>query len=113
MNVVAKEKNELIPTSIVTWWRMCIEYRRLNQAKRKDHIPLPFMDQMFERLACQAFYCVLDGYLGYNQIVGAIEDQKNTTFTCPFRVFAYKRMSFGLCNASTTFRGVCFLFSLI
>ncbi|MCI41557.1 reverse transcriptase [Trifolium medium] len=48
---------------------MCIDYRRLNSATRKDHFLLPFMDQMLERHAGQAYYCFLDGYSGYNQIV--------------------------------------------
>ncbi|GAU46577.1 hypothetical protein TSUD_402660 [Trifolium subterraneum] len=69
MTVVRNEKNELIPTRTVTGWRMCIDYRRLNSATRKDHFPLPFMYQMLERLAGQAYYCFLDGYSGYNQIV--------------------------------------------
>jgi hypothetical protein len=104
MTVVANEKNELIPTRIVTGWRMCIDYRRLNSATRKDHFPLPFMDQMLERLAGQAFYCFLDGYSGYNQIAVAPNDQEKTAFTCPFGIFAYRRMPFGLCNAPATFQ---------
>ena len=84
MTVVKNEKNELIPTRTVTGWRMCIDYRRLNQATRKDHFPLPFMDQMLERLAGQAYYCFLDGYSGYNQITVNPEDHKKTAFTCPF-----------------------------
>jgi hypothetical protein len=103
MTVVANEKNELIPTRTVTGWRMCIDYRRLNTATSKDHFPLPFMNQMIERLDGQFFYCFLDGYLGYNQIAVSPEDQEKTAFTCPFGVFAYRRMSFGLCNASATF----------
>jgi len=83
---------------------MCIDYRRLNQATRKDHFPLPFMDQMIERLVGQPFYCLLDGYSGYNQIAVSLEDQEETTFTCPFGMFAYTRMPFGLCNASETFQ---------
>jgi len=102
--VVANEKNELIPTCTVTGWRMCIDYRMLNTAKRKDHFPLAFMDQMIERLIGQAFYCFLDGYSGYNQIAVAPEDQEKTAFTCPFGVFAYRRMLFGLCNAPATFQ---------
>jgi len=104
MTVVANEKNELIPTHTVTGWRMCIDYRRLNQATRKDHFHLPFMDQMLERLASQAFYCFLVGYSGFNQIAVSPKDQEKTAFTCPFGVFTYRRMPFGLCNASTTFQ---------
>ncbi|MCI55429.1 reverse transcriptase, partial [Trifolium medium] len=67
--VMKNEKNELIPTRNVTGWRMYIDYRRLNNATRKDHFLLPFMDQMLERLSGQAYYCFIDGYSGYNQIV--------------------------------------------
>nr|KYP74926.1 Retrovirus-related Pol polyprotein from transposon 17.6 [Cajanus cajan] len=104
MTVIQNEKNELIPSRTVTGWRMCIDYRKLNKATRKDHFPLPFMDQMLERLAGQAYYCFLDGYLSYNQIVVDPEDQEKTAFTCPFGVFAYRKMPFGLCNAPTTFQ---------
>nr|GEX27532.1 reverse transcriptase domain-containing protein [Tanacetum cinerariifolium] len=64
MTVVANENNELIPTRIVTSWRVCIDYRKLNDATRKDHFPLPFMDQMLERLAENEFYYFLDGFSG-------------------------------------------------
>ncbi|GAU23642.1 hypothetical protein TSUD_304170 [Trifolium subterraneum] len=104
MTVIRNDKNELIPTRTLTGWRMCIDYRRLNKATRKDHYPLPFMDQMLERLAGQECYCFLDGYSGYNQIAVDPRDQEKTAFTCPFGVFAYRRMSFGLCNAPATFQ---------
>jgi hypothetical protein len=104
MTVITNEKNELIPTRTVTRWRMCIDYRRLNQATRKDHFPLPFMDQMLEKLSGQSFYCFLDGYSGYNQIAVNPEDHEKTAFTCPFGIFAYRRMPFGLCNAPATFQ---------
>ena len=55
MAVVQNEKNDLIPTRTVTSWRMCIDYHKMNEATRKDHFPLPFMDQMLERLAGQAY----------------------------------------------------------
>nr|GEV47671.1 reverse transcriptase domain-containing protein [Tanacetum cinerariifolium] len=61
MTVVANENNELIPTRLVTGWRVCIDYRKLNDATGKYHFPLPFMDQMLERLAGNEFYCFLDG----------------------------------------------------
>ncbi|KAM2352119.1 hypothetical protein ACFXTH_006838 [Malus domestica] len=104
VTVVKNEENELVPTRIQTGWRVCIDYRKLNATTRKYHFPLPFIDQMLERLASRAFYCFLDGYSGYNQIVIAPDDQEKTTFTCPFGTFAYHRMPFGLCNAPATFQ---------
>ena len=74
MIVVKKDKDELISSSTITAWQVCIDYRKLNKAKRKNHFPLPFIDQMLERLVGHAFYCFLDGYLGYNQIIIAPED---------------------------------------
>ena len=101
--VVANEHNELIPTRITTDWRVSINYRKLNVGTRNDHFPLPFVDQMLERVAGHKFYCFLDEYLGYNQIEIALEDQEKTTFTCPFDTFAFRKMPFGLYNAPGTF----------
>nr|GEW78341.1 reverse transcriptase domain-containing protein [Tanacetum cinerariifolium] len=102
--VVENEDNELIPTRLVTGWRVCINYRKLNEATRKDHFPLPFMDQMLERLAGNQYYCFLDGFSSYFQIPIDPKDQKKTTFTCPYGTFAYRRMPFGLCNAPGMFQ---------
>ena len=104
ITVVANENNELIPTCVTLGWRVCIDYRKLNAGTRKDHFPLPFVDQMLERVAGHEFYCFLDGYSGYNQIEIALEDQEKTTFTCPFGTFAFRKMPFGLCNAPGTFQ---------
>ncbi|GJS52130.1 reverse transcriptase domain-containing protein [Tanacetum coccineum] len=104
MTVVTNDENELVPTRLVTGWRVCIDYRKLNEATRKDHFPLPFMDQMLERLVGNEFYCFLDGFSGYFQIPIDPKDQENTTFTCPYGTFAYRRMPFGLCNAPGTFQ---------
>ncbi|GJU80369.1 reverse transcriptase domain-containing protein [Tanacetum coccineum] len=104
MTVVTNDDNELVPTRLVTGWRVCIDYRKLNEATRKDHFPLPFMDQMLERLAGNEYYCFLDGFSGYFQIPIDPNDQEKTTFTCPYGTFAYRRMPFGLCNAPGTFQ---------
>ncbi|XP_055961915.1 uncharacterized protein LOC130015571 [Mercurialis annua] len=104
ITVVENDKGEQISTRTVTGWRVCIDYRKLNAETRKDHFPLPFIDQMLERVAGHKFYCFLDGYSGYNQILILPEDQEKTTFTCPYGTFAYRRMPFGLCNAPATFQ---------
>ena len=102
--VIKTENNILLPSRTVTGWRICIDYRKLNKATRKDHFLLPFLDQMLDRLAGYQYYCFLDGYSGYNQIAIAPEDQEKTTFTCPYGTFAFRRMPFGLCNAPGTFQ---------
>nr|GFA34783.1 retrovirus-related Pol polyprotein from transposon 17.6 [Tanacetum cinerariifolium] len=58
--VVENEENELIPTRLVTGWRVCIDYHKLNEGTQKDHFPLPFMDQMLERLAENQYYCLME-----------------------------------------------------
>ena len=102
--MIKTENNILLPSRTVTGWRICIDYRKLNKATRKDHFPLPFLDHMLDRLAGYEYYCFLDDYSGYNQIAIAPEDQEKTTFTCPYGTFAFRRMPFGLCNAPGTFQ---------
>ncbi|GJW77955.1 reverse transcriptase domain-containing protein [Tanacetum coccineum] len=77
--IVTNDENELVPTRLVTGWRACIDYRN-------------------------EYYCFLDGFSGYFQIPIDPKDQENTTFTCPYGTFAYRRMPFGLCNAPGTFQ---------
>ncbi|GJW15120.1 reverse transcriptase domain-containing protein [Tanacetum coccineum] len=98
--VVKKEIVKLLDTGR----RACIDYRKLDEATAKDHFPLPFMDQMLERLSGNKYFCFLDGFPGYFQIPMDPMDQEKTTFTCPFGTYAYRRMPFGLCNAPTTFQ---------
>ncbi|KAI3767334.1 hypothetical protein L2E82_17429 [Cichorium intybus] len=104
ITVVDTKDGDKISTRPVTGWRVCIDYRKLNAATSKDHFPLPFIDQIVEKLAGQKYYCFLDGYSGYNQIAIHPEDQAKTTFTCPYGTFAFRRMPFGLCNAPATFQ---------
>ena len=98
--VVENEHKELIQIRLPTKVRVCIDYRKLNAATRKDHFPLPFINQMLERLAGHDPRWVLR----IQSIPIAAEDQEKTIFTCPFGTFAYRRMPFGLCNAPVIFQ---------
>jgi len=60
ITVVANENNELVPTRVQTGWRVCIDYRKLNSMTRKDHFPLPFIEQMLEHLVGHTYYSFLD-----------------------------------------------------
>ena len=103
VTVIQNEKAECLATRIVNAWRVCMDHRKLNKATRKDHYPLPFLDQLLDRITEYLFYYFLDGFSSYNQICIAPEDQAKTTFTCPFETFVFNRMPFGLCNAPATF----------
>ena len=81
VTTVKNEKGEELSTRLTTGWRVCIDYRKLNEVTRKDHFPLPFIDQLHERVSGHPFYCFSDGYSGYFQIEIAPEDQEKTTFT--------------------------------
>jgi hypothetical protein len=74
LTVIENAARELIPQRITTGWHVCIDYRKLNSHTRKDHFPLPFIDQILEHLVGQSYYCFLDGYSGYNQV--AVDPQE-------------------------------------
>ena len=65
VTTVKNEKGEDVSTLLTTGWRVCIDYRRLNAVTRKYHFPLPFIDQLLERVSRHPFYCFLDGYSEY------------------------------------------------
>ncbi|GJT98880.1 hypothetical protein Tco_1094398 [Tanacetum coccineum] len=96
MTVITNEENELIPTRLVTGWRVCIDYRKLNEATRKDHFPLPFMDQMLERLAGNEYYCFLDGFSGYFQIPIDPKKIKKRNLHVHYGNFCLSSLPFGL-----------------
>jgi hypothetical protein len=104
LTVVKNEKNGLMPQRTVTGWWMCIDYRKLNKETKKDHFPLPFIDEMLERFANHAYFCFLDGYSGFMQIPIHPDDQHKKMFTCHYGMFAYTRMPLGLSNAPTSFQ---------
>nr|GEU53673.1 hypothetical protein [Tanacetum cinerariifolium] len=94
-DVIKKEVEKLLDARLIY---------PISDSPWKDHFPLPFMDQMLERLAGNEYYCFLDRFSGYFQIPIDLKDQEKTTFTCPYRTFAFKRMPFGLCNAPGMFQ---------
>ncbi|KAK1698315.1 hypothetical protein QYE76_015012 [Lolium multiflorum] len=92
MTVVPNDNDELIPQRIVVGYRMCIDFQKVNKVTKKDHYPLPFIDQMLERLSKNTHFCFLDGYSRFSQIAVKAKDQEKTTFTCPYGTYAYRQV---------------------
>src|SRR4051812_5545219 len=88
---------------------MCIDYRKLNKATRKDHYPLPLIDQMLERLSKNTHFCHLDGYSGFSQIHVNTADQEKTTFTVPMVLMLTDVFLFVYVMPQLLFKGVCLL----
>jgi hypothetical protein len=84
--------------------RVCIDYRDINKACSKDNFPTPFVDQIVDDCSGSEIFSLMDGFSGYNQINIVPEDQHKTVFICPWGAFAYRKLPFGLKNASATFQ---------
>nr|GEW81905.1 reverse transcriptase domain-containing protein [Tanacetum cinerariifolium] len=97
--IVENEENELIPTRLVMGWCVYIDFQKLNEATRKDHYPLPFMDQMLERLARNEYYCFLDSFYGTFQrcIMANFHDMIEKTMEVFMDDFLVFGNSFGTC----------------
>ncbi|GJR36059.1 reverse transcriptase domain-containing protein [Tanacetum coccineum] len=85
-------------------WRMCVDFKDLNNACPKDCYPLPEIDWKIESLCGYPFKCFLDAYKGYHQIKMAKEDEEKTAFTTSQGIFCYSKMPFGLKNAGATYQ---------
>ena len=84
--------------------RMCVDFRDLNKACRKDDFPFPHIDVLVDNTASNALMSFMDGFSGYNQIKIAPKDMTKTTFTIECGIYCYTVMPFGLKNAGATYQ---------
>lgn len=85
-------------------WRLCIDYRKLNDITVKDAHPLPRIDDTLDALQGNYFFTSLDLHSGYWQVAMNERDKLKTAFTCPQGLFHFNTMPMGLCNAAATFQ---------
>ena len=90
ITVVPNKYNELIPHRTIVGYPMCIDYRKLNRATKKENQPLLLLDQILEKLSSNSYFCHLDGFTGISQTSIQPEDQEKTTFTCPYGTYAFR-----------------------
>ncbi len=86
--VVAPKKNGKL--------RICINFKKLNEAMKKDPYPLPFTNEMLNTIAGYEAYSFLDGYSGYHQISIILEDRYKIASIIDYEVFMWKMMLFGV-----------------
>ena len=85
---------------------MCVDFRNLNRASDKDNYPVPPMEHILQMVSGSEMFSLLDGFLGYNQVLVVDQDRIKTTFSTKWGTFAYRIMPFGLINVGATFQRV-------
>ena len=83
---------------------MCVNFRDLNKACPKDNFPLPHIDVLVDNIAGSALTSFMDGFLGYNQILMALEDMTKMTSVTIWGIYCYTIMPFRLKNACATYQ---------
>ncbi len=86
--------------------KICVDFRKLNKATKKDPYPLPFFDEVLNIIVGYEAYSFLDGYLGYHQIYIAFKDRYKKTFVIDWGTFVWMVMPFGVKNGPPTFQKV-------
>ena len=86
--------------------RVCIDFRDLNKANPKDDFPLPHIDLLVDSTAGHSMLSFMDGFLGYNKILMALEDMEKATFITEWGTYCYRVMPFGLKKVGATYQRV-------
>ena len=84
--------------------RFCCDFRYLNAVTRKDAYPIPRIDESLSKLGDAKFFTTLDLGSAFWQVPLRKQDREKTGFACELGLFQWKRMPFGLCNATATFQ---------
>src|ERR1700755_1100989 len=84
--------------------RLCIDYRKLNEATKTDSFPLPNLIDMIYNMYGQTFFSTIDLRKGYYQVNMDPESIEKTAFSTPFAQYEYLKMPFGVKNGPATFQ---------
>lgn len=82
--------------------RVCVDYRDVNHVYPKENYPATFINQIVDDYVGCKIYLFMDGFSGYSQINILPMDQPKITFICPWGIFSYRKLPFGLKNVGAT-----------
>jgi len=97
--------SNLVPTRKKTWEiKLCVDLRNVNKVSLRDNYPLPKLYHILQRVVGASRISLLDGFLGFNQILVPPNDQEKNAFTTPWGNFKYVKIPFELKNVGVTFQ---------
>jgi hypothetical protein len=85
-------------------WRICVDFRKLNDVTVGDSFPLPNIQDILDKLGRATYFSALDCASGYWQVPLLEEYRVKTAFSTATGHYEYLRMPFGLKSAPSTFQ---------